>query len=324
MNPGRRGNVTGAKKAQDGAGEGDDYMNMTFDDAHLAKESSLQRSQRLKRESQARGYHKSKARMAAEEAEAREKALSTSLLDNPRSKNSKGLAMMTKMGFTGGGLGSRSDGTGLTEPIKLNIKDDRGGIGLDSEKKRRLDEAVDAKADSKAPRVEAEEYRARARKGYKEGKLMGITHSAQHIAERLDNLVHAKAYPPGTLSRPPLKDLPVVYRGIVRRRELKHRDQEARRKLEQSLTRLPTYVDDEADDDDRMALGQKQVMYEAGDELDEDDDELLDFLDLGVRERFQKVVDYLREKHRYCFFCKMAYEDDEMTGCPGGTEEDHD
>ena len=60
-------------------------------------------------------------------------------------------------------------------------------------------------------------------------------------------------------------------------------------------------------------------------ELEEDDEELDAFNALEPAERLRKLVLFLRETYRYCFWCKYAYETDlELEGCPGLTEEDHD
>ncbi|POR38245.1 G patch domain-containing protein 11 [Tolypocladium paradoxum] len=320
----------------------DDYMNMTFEEPALKTESSIQRTQRLKRESQARGVIKSKAQRAEEEAAAREKALSTSLLDDPRAKKSKGLAMMAKMGFSGGGLGKKTEegdaaAAGRAEPIKVSVKEDRGGIGLDSEKKRRLQEAVEAR-DIKVAKVEPEEYRERVRKEREEAKLEGQFRAAQRVAERLDeeDVGGAASDGPSSPTEPapeskskptsskPLKSISVLYRGLVRQREERERDRRMRHDLEQSLSRLPTYDDDDEDDDYKKALGKKQTVYVTAEDLDEEDEELDEFNAFSAGERLHKVVEYLRREHRYCFWCKMAYPDEAMNGCPGPTEEDHD
>ncbi|KIM33164.1 hypothetical protein M408DRAFT_5783 [Serendipita vermifera MAFF 305830] len=50
------------------------------------------------------------------------------------------------------------------------------------------------------------------------------------------------------------------------------------------------------------------------------------FLQQPVRERLQQVLDYLRERHYFCFWCGAKYQskEDMETSCPGKTEEDHD
>lgn len=325
----------------------DDYMNMTFGDTQPAKETSLQRTQRLKKEARARGLVKSKAQIAEEEAAAREKALATSMLDDPRAKKSKGLAMMAKMGFAGGGLGKKTEdgkSQSRTEPIHLSLKDDRGGVGMDSEKKRRFREAAAEQGlapDAKAPKLDPDEYRERVRKEREDAKLEKQFFAAQRLAERMDDEQSAEVgskedadddsgseaeQKPKKLphSSKPLKSVSILYRGLVRHREEKERDRRMRYDLEQSLSRLPTYEEEDDDPDYKTALGQRGTVYTMAEDLDEEDAELDEFNALDVRERLERLLKHLRAQHRYCFWCKMAYPDAEMDGCPGLTEEDHD
>jgi hypothetical protein len=342
--------------ANNGAGAGgppeedeDDYMNMTFEEPTSTKETSLQRTQRLKQEARARGVIKSKAQIAEEEAAAREKALSTSMLEDPKATKSKGFAMMAKMGFTGGGLGRKTEdgqSQGRTEPIQLSLKDDRGGIGMDTEKKRRLREAAEEQGiepDAKAPKLDPDEYRERVKKEREEAKLEKQFFAAQRMAERMDEEDECEAptkragsedsdseedeskgnKPKPTSSRL-LKSIPILYRGLARHRDEQERERRMRHDLEQSLSRLPTYEDDDEDDDYKKALGKRKTVYVTADDLDEEDPELDEFNALDVRERLERLLKYLREKHRYCFWCKMTYSDEDMEGCPGLTEEEHD
>ncbi|KAJ3491400.1 hypothetical protein NLG97_g5601 [Lecanicillium saksenae] len=324
----------------------DDYMNMTFEDPQPAKETSLQRTQRLKKESRARGVIKSKAQLAEEETAAREKALATSMLDDPRAKKSKGLAMMAKMGFTGGGLGKKTENgksQGRTEPIHLSMKDDRGGIGMDSEKKRRFREAAAEQGiepDAKTPKLDPDEYRERVRKEREDTKLEKQFFAAQRLAERMDDEQAGKGGAKvdsddsasedekkgskAPISSKPLKSVNILYRGLVRHREEKERDRRMRYDLEQSLSRLPTYEEEDDDPDYKTALGNRKTVYTAAEDLDEEDPELDEFNALDVRERLERLLKHLREQHLYCFWCKMAYPDTEMDGCPGLSEEDHD
>lgn len=313
----------------------DDYMNMTFDEPAPAKESSLQRTQRLKRESRARGVIKSKAEIEEDEAIAREKALSTSMLDDARAKKSKGFAMMAKMGFTGGGLGKKDEqglARGRAEPIKVSVKEDRGGIGLDNEKKRKFREAAEER-DVKAAKMDPLEYRDRVRREREEARLEAQFFAAQRLVERMDEGKEEKGdnapadstkKKTQSISSRPLKSISVLYRGLVRHREEKERDRRMRYDLEQSLSRLPTYEDDNEDEDDKKALGKGSTVFAASEDLDEEDEELDAFNALDIKERLEQVLNHLRDKHQYCFWCKMAYPDSEMEGCPGLTEEEHD
>ncbi|KAG6004447.1 hypothetical protein E4U21_001069 [Claviceps maximensis] len=328
-----------ATPSDGGGGDEDDYMNMTFEEATPVKETSLQRTQRLKKEALARGMVKSKAQLQEEEVAAREKALSTSMLDAPTAKKSKGFAMMAKMGFTGGGLGkTMEDGDtprAATEPIKLSLKEDRGGIGMESEKKRKLQEALEEREiKTKAVKVEdAYEYRDRIRKEREDERLEKQFRAAQRVAERMDEEEggeeeekeeSAEKAPP--LASRPLRSIPVLYRGLIRHREEKERDRRMRYDLEQSLSRLPTYDDEDEDEDDKRALGKKEktASYVTAVDLDEEDEELEAFDAQEPGKRLGRLVEYLRERHRYCFWCKMQYEGSEMEGCPGINEEDHD
>lgn len=313
-------------------------MNMTFEEPAATKESSFQRAQRLKKESRARGVIKSKAQLKEEEAAAREEALSKSLLDDERAKKSKGFAMMAKMGFTGGGLGKKTgegDAAGRAEPIKVEVKDDRGGIGMDSEKKRKIREAAE-ESGIKAVKLDPDEYRERVRKEREEARLEKQFFAAQRMAERLDEEQPAdkehtvseegteKPTAKRDISTRPLKSISVLYRGLIRHREEQERDRRMRHDLQQSLSRLPTYEDDSASEDDKKAMGKKQTVFATSEDLDEEDPELDAFNSLEAAEKLGRVLAYLRKEHHYCFWCKTSYPDDEMDGCPGLTEEDHD
>lgn len=353
--------------------EEDDYMNMTFDDAPAKQpETSLQRSQRLRKEGLKRGIIPSKAELAAQERQRREEGLSKSLITgtsspssaaaaaaeeppaNASKTKSKGLAMMAKMGFTpGSALGSRDNPSARSEPLRIETKEDRGGIGADADKKRKLAEAAEAAGVAKRARLEElGDYRVRMARERDAARKEKLVFAAQKVAEKMDEDGggssapdaaaaggpaaadakggEAKASSSSSSSRP-LKSVPVVYRGLVRRREEAERDRRMRYDLEQSSgglsARLPAYEDEGMDDDDRMALGgrtEKKTAYMPADDLDEEDPELDGFEELEVGDKLERLVAYLRERHRYCFWCKLAYPDEEMEGCPGLTEEDHD
>ncbi|KAL0938951.1 g-patch domain-containing protein [Colletotrichum truncatum] len=334
---------------QTASDEEDDYMNMTFDEAPTTSsrgtETSLQRRQRLKREGEIKGRVKSKAELAAEEEVAREKALARSLLEDAAAKKNKGFAMMAKMGFKGGALGA-GDGSARTEPIAVEIKEDRGGIGMESERKRKMREAAERieeeVREGKRVKMDPLEYRDRVRQEREAARVQGQVFAAQRIAESMaeekelgigdGQLVEADAEAErikreklaASAASRPLKSINILWRGLARHREEKERDRRMRHDLEQSLSRLPTYEDDQEDDDDRTALGKKQTIYVTAEDLDEEDPELDEFNELGDDEKLRRLIEYLRKEHKYCFWCKFTYPDDEMEGCPGLTEEDHD
>ncbi|KAI2640531.1 hypothetical protein GGS26DRAFT_538556 [Hypomontagnella submonticulosa] len=319
--------------------EDDDYMNMTFGDPDPAPsvETSLQRRQRLKREGEIRGRVKSKAEVAAAEREAREQALSRSLLDEARARKSKGFAMMAKMGFKAGAALGSAENAGLAEPLRPEMKEDRGGIGLDSERKRKLGEAAEkVELTEKKRKVDENEFRDRVRREREQARCERQFWAGMKVCERMDEgegksggdgkgeETNGDSGKKRTLSTRPLKSIPVVYRALIRSREEAERDRRMRHDLEQSSTRLPTYVDDMEDEDDKRAMGKTRTEYIPVEDLEEEDPELDEFNALEVEEKLRRLVEYLRKAHNYCFWCKCSYPDETMDGCPGLTEEDHD
>lgn len=318
--------------------EEDDYMSMSFEaptQPSKQPESSIQRRARLQREGQARARVKSKAEIAAEEAAAREAALAKSL-----DSSNRGFQMMAKLGFKGGALGKPGTES-RTEPIRIVMKEDRGGVGLDAEKKRKFVEEVGAV--EKKVKVEEGDYRERLRKEREEKRLEGQVIGAMIVAEGLesgdasnghqtpavienekvgsDKPDEAETTTPSqttTSNSKPLKSINVLWRGLHRHRLEKERERRMRYDLQQSLSRLPTYDDPDEDADYVKALGREE------EELEEEDPELDEFNALEPQERLAKLVDYMRRVHNYCFWCKYKYPDEAMEGCPGITEDEHD
>jgi hypothetical protein len=239
---------------------------------------------------------------------------------------------MSKMGFTPGkALGRGDNAEARTEPVNISIKEDRGGIGMDSEKKRRIREEYEREG----KRVKAEEgdYRERVRREREEDRLNGLIYNAMTVAERMaedkeTELIKSEGGEEGPKKEAPLpkslKHINILWRGLVRTREEKERDRRLRYDFHQSLSNLPTYDDADEDKDDRKALGKIPTRYTLVEDLEEDDPELEEFDALEPAERLQMIVNHLREAYNYCFWCKYTYPDKEMEGCPGLTEEDHD
>ncbi|PLB37269.1 putative G-patch domain protein [Aspergillus candidus] len=372
---------TDPARAKDNDSEEEDYMSMIIDEPQ-EKETFSQKKRRQQREAEARARVPSKAERAAEEAARRDAALATSTL-NP---SNKGFQMMAKLGFKPGqALGKQptpQPATGeeagkkegvereaqkLAVPLDLMIKEDRGGIGLDSEKKRKFRE--EAAEVAKKVKQEEGDYRDRVRLEREMRRAEAQFHAAQKVAERLDGEAEGEGEGPAAAlgsaddgarseqredgdgekgetspdetdakSKPktrvkPTAQINVLYRGLVREREERERAVQARHILQTSLpssffpsSRLPGYEDSTLEPDDHEALGNtkpdlSRILEE---ETEEEDPELDEFNALEPPEKLARVVQYLREKHRYCFWCKYTYETDEMEGCPGLTEEEHD
>jgi len=299
-------------------------MNMVFEDAPKGPkhETSLQRAARKRKEGEARARQKTKAEKEADAEAAREEALATALPET-----NKGFKMMAKFGFKQGDtLGKSADAR--KTPIAVDIKADKGGIGLESEKKRKFRELWE-EADRLAKRTKEEEgdYLEMRRQEAKEKKAERDLDSAQRTAERLsDKEADEKGTPePG---EKPLTDVNVLWRSRARRRVEIQQDKQQRRELNNSLaSRLPTLADEgDVDNDTKVALGQDlQPFYTTleGD-LEADDPELAEFEALPVAERLEKVLLYLRQKFQYCLYCGYQYPDRELEGCPGVTEQEHE
>jgi hypothetical protein len=244
-----------------------------------------------------------------------------------------------------------------TEPLNLVLKEDRGGIGLDSEKKRKFRE--EAQTIAKRKKAEEGEYRDRMKLEREERRADAQVHAAQKIAEKLDATEEGEAEAADTsiseicaefektdrcpgekqaeprkrVRIKPLSKINVLYRGLIRDREERELSLLSRHVLETSLPssffpnpQLPGYEDPTLDGDDEHALGRSSLplSFVEQEDQEKDDPELDEFNALSPQERLRRLVGYLRERHQYCFWCKYRYETDEMEGCPGLTEEDHD
>ncbi|EFX00954.1 g-patch domain containing protein [Grosmannia clavigera kw1407] len=361
----------------------DDYMTMTFDDeasggggggrssssGRKKPETSLQRRARLQREGRERGRVLSKAEQARAAEQEREAALSRSLLETaatrPSAAASKGLAMMARMGFKPGeALGRRREEGAIqtdaqpsaqTEPIRIQVKRDRAGIGA---REAEEEDSPSTKRPKTEPLADIDPlaYRDRIRLERETQRLDRLVHAAQVVAEAMDEqLAEATGRVPP--KDRPLADVDVLWRGLVRDRRRADSDrierQRQRQRLDQSLRGSGGGGGDDDDDDqdededDRLAegrtasltslLGSGRLRRTVHDEADgsesesedgnqkaEEDTELATFEALSPGERLQRIVDWLRTRRRYCFWCKHTYPDDSMEGCPGETEEQHE
>jgi hypothetical protein len=291
--------------------EEDDYLSMTFTDppAPTKKESSLQRTARLKREAAARGKVPSKLEREAQSKLASEKALST-----PLPPTNKGALLMSKMGFIpGSALGQVPDAR--TRPIEVQMKEGREGIGMEGEKKRKIREAAEeAEGKEKRVKVTVEEFTERRRGEVEERRVEGQVWGAMRVLEKIEMDHQGGEEEKG--KELPLKSVNVLYRPLVKQRLEKERERRMRYDLDQSLSRNWQYEEEEQDE--KLAFG--EVVEE---DLEEEDGELEEFEGLSAREKLERLVGFLREKYWYCFWCKWRYEDEAMEGCPGLSEDEH-
>ncbi|KAF1949439.1 hypothetical protein CC80DRAFT_529422 [Byssothecium circinans] len=305
--------------------EEDDYMNMVFEDAPKASkyETSMQRAARKRKEGEARAKQKTKAEREAELEAIREASLATALPET-----NKGFKMMAKYGFKQGDSLGKSEGA-RKEPIKVEIKKGKEGIGLESERKRKNREAFEEAARAaKKMKEEEGDFLEERRQLDKERKAERDLDNAQRTAERLFDK-DAEEKGTATAEKTPLTDINVLWRIRLRRRSEKQRDRQQWRELNNSISsRLPRYADEdeENDNDTKTAMGHDVTPFYTSleNELEEEDPELAELEALPVVDRLHKLLEFLREKYKYCLYCGYQYPDTAMEGCPGVTEEDHD
>lgn len=247
----------------------------------------------------------------------------------------------------------------LLEPLSVVVKDDRGGIGMDSEKKRKAAETLEQ--ESAKRKAEEADYRERVRAEREEARFEGIFRAAQGIIENLEQQAEEEEESldcnPSTserlpMDKRPLEEIDIVLRGLIKSRrenkseQMKAKEQFSRRtppplaKLSAGKTagttskfisgmkkdlKLPGTFDD-MDADDRIALGNDPIEEGLVSEIDDEDTDLAKFNELSAGDRFHQANMYLREKFSYCFWCKCRYQDAEELEkeCPGVGEEDHD
>lgn len=237
---------------------------------------------------------------------------------------------MAKLGYKPGGtLGKSADAR--TEPIHLSMKEDRGGIGMDSEKKRKMRELIEDDArQEKKTKVDQVDYRERLRQEREEERLARQTHAAQKVLERLDTEQEEQVAEAGHTSitpmeKRPLQSINVLWRGLMKDRRQREANENMKREVQDSLTyRKPDYNESDDDEDGDQPLRHRNVVEFFEQDLEDDDPDLEAFNELAPAERLEKVARYLREQHFYCFWCKSKYPDGDFLGCPGTTEETHE
>ncbi|KAL9604839.1 MAG: hypothetical protein Q9219_000287 [cf. Caloplaca sp. 3 TL-2023] len=303
----------------------DDYMSMAILEpasTHAFVETSAQRHARRKREAEARAHQPSKDELARQAKANRDDALNTSL-----PTTSKGYQMMAKLGFkAGSALGKDGNEHARIEPLGVVVKEGRAGVGMDGERKRKFREEVgEGKDDEGTKKRETEgEFRERQGREREEKRLEGQCWGAMKVLEGFEDIgsgctgsddEDGKGVERAAMK--PTKQVNVLWRGLVRDRQEKERERRMRYDLHQSLSRNAAYDDPDEDKQDKQAWGTEE------EELEEEDAELEEFNAMEPAERLRRMVEYLREKWRYCFWCKYQYPDEAMEGCPGLSEDEH-
>ncbi|GMR58097.1 hypothetical protein PMAYCL1PPCAC_28292, partial [Pristionchus mayeri] len=246
------------------------------------------------------------------EAERREEVMA-----KPISTESKGFALMAKMGFKPGmSLGKKKDehdlGSGIKEPINIVIRNHRGGLGVESEEVERLkkeESTAKGRIEAQLKRMKdrarmaddlSDDYRKRARMASNRKQIIGDIIKSRKACVEMD-LRKEVELPEESWFWPSYK--------------------------EKKIDAIPTtavgstgrYFKREEDEDDA------KYHYSNGKEAPKEErfDELTDEL---LEERLEQITVYLRSVHSYCVWCGCAFvnEADLDGGCPGPARDVHD
>ncbi|VDB83302.1 unnamed protein product [Peniophora sp. CBMAI 1063] len=323
------------------------YSDLRREAAKKAQDRSIANRVKSARELREEALSKTLFERAQEEAEARRKAEAADA-DAAGSSNAggnKALAMMMKMGFKPGmalGKGNdeeasdekndeRDEGRleldsrspepgpskptkGLVEPIAVKEWKGKQGIGVGSKRKAELEVVERA---SKSARIEDErDFRGRTATEFATRRAEGRIRPAQRTCMQLDEEEGVKfnvlwldagtmdVFPPG-LYDALLEYLPLD-KALSREERLRRQMQaDALQPLDDAGEKRSTKEEAPSEEDIRVAA---------------------EFLALDPIERLERILEYLRERYLYCFWCGTRYSSaDEMAqDCPGEDEELHD
>ncbi|XP_035216880.1 G patch domain-containing protein 11-like [Stegodyphus dumicola] len=174
----------------------DDYMSSAFLDVKedirpgLIFSKSVKRKHEIeKKKVESNKYFRTKSIKQLEE-EHRNAGLESAL-----NSENKGFAMLQKMGYKPGmKLGAQKDnssGAGLSEPIKVKIKTDRGGLGSEEEIRMKIEEREKRRAEIKVYKQQetellTKEFVERMRNKIFYKHLMSDLRKSQKVCEQLD------------------------------------------------------------------------------------------------------------------------------------------
>ncbi|KAG8623664.1 hypothetical protein KVT40_008640 [Elsinoe batatas] len=341
--------------------EEDDYLSMALPTDPTPKPlSSLAKRNAAQRDAADRARVKSKKELESERLLRLERGLRTDLTarnddpDEPTtgfgSKNSKGAQMLSRLGYKGGALGKapsapwppseaasagsragpkQEQGAGadtrLTEPIRVQPRAKNAGLGHATDEDpglKRAREALDREAD-KIKRLKSEMggYRERNVKESTDKRVEGQWWGAMRVCWTLKQQDLERGGKDG--SEVKAGDVGVEWRAILYKEQGEKRKKEGQRERGRRFEREEEGV---VEEEDKVAMGETvgELPTIAGPREEDEDEEMQEFLELEVGERLDRTVRYLREKWWYCFWCKARYDDKELDGCPGVTEDEHE
>lgn len=140
------------------------------------KETYSERRKKQLRQQQEKAYIKPRAQLEQEE---REKGLQKQV-----DEQNKGMKMLMKMGFKKGMALGQQPG-GIVEPIQVDLKAGRSGIGMDTQLKKRAREAEEEEARKRVD-IDPEDYRGIMAQKAKDHQYTRYITAAVSVCEKLD------------------------------------------------------------------------------------------------------------------------------------------
>ncbi|WKY09421.1 hypothetical protein Q1695_002077 [Nippostrongylus brasiliensis] len=233
-----------------------------------------------------------------------EKTLREEALNKPVPESSKGFALLAKMGFKPGmSLGKKKHendlGSGIKEPIPVEVKASRAGLGhesdIENQAKLRLKQEMERMKRRAEHHVELlDDYRKRKR-GFSNTKdLIRDILSSRKICAELDLRMDLE-----------LPTQSWFWKSYPERTQKEYGVRFGSAEPEDSGERRFTY-----------ANGREAPEEQRFDELPDE----------ALQERLEIITCYLRETHRYCIWCGCQFENCEELNsyCPGQDRQAHD
>ncbi|CAB3396928.1 unnamed protein product [Caenorhabditis bovis] len=233
----------------------------------------------------------------------REKERRDEALAQPISEESKGFALLAKMGFKPGmTLGKQredDDRPKLSAPIVIEVKANRKGLGHEKHEENERNERVEMHLKAMKERAEQHEeliddFRKRRRVESTVKTVLKDLHTCRKACEELDLRINQRLPRESWFWRSfkIKKETDVVVSSLFGAAE---QQEEEKYQYSNGLDAPP------------------EIDYSTFDEE-------------AIRSRLQKIVEYLRDQHFYCSWCGAQYEDadDLAENCPGDSRTSHD